>query len=771
MAPAPHVIYSEELSGAFQRGHPMANPQPVVYETIGSNGEVIRSGPRPIEIGDVGYIQPAHGFFIRLFNVHLEPGVGGQPAIDDLPYNFTVLRKNTVTKTQDKTPVFVSHNVKTKNISASANGPFFGGFAGFSATSKRGAILATPDPIESHNAIHIGSYKKHAMENMESWHEFAVRREHDIALEDLILVTGVDLTTSWATAIFSDTELEAGFGLKVQFADVGAGIQLACQFSWQSTFGALVNSGPVPALAQLRSRENAAMTDVDSPAARPINSLNNQTLFIRHIRAKPRRPWRGLKLRAAGEKEGSDFNSDARESSDGQAGVEQTTSSTNIAVNRHPKRPEFRDCLEPVLDYILEHSDSTIAIAHDEDLVLLLQSGGGPRISTQNGIGMLNSDELEVSASSGYGTITREPIAISGREYIPVKLKGREIIEPQACTSCGRTDGSQWRKGPRGSNNLCDACGLRWAKRVRKFAESDAEDATETFDDPELLEMHSAAEDGEADTESEWEYSKDEQQKDETDETDLRATALTTDAQRELFRKLPGRSYSNINRMQFGLLSQLLKPDSANLPPNQLLQPSSSTNPLLRAASTLSETDSTPAALHQTLDDNGLPRSDSEDWNESSEEEYDLPDAALSAFSPGRRGRSPRRSAHNQASALGTSHPTRPKTTIKPVQSDPPPGFPIAPAMPTSPRTTRRNMLGEELSDDLRRNLLWQRQVNNTDLLGRGREPLGQTGVQLGQSSKAETEEERLEREGKDRRAAALERHRSWNDDYHNAGW
>ena len=57
MAPAPHIVYSEELSKAFKRGHPIANPEPVVYESVGANGELTQSKPKPIAIGDVGYIQ------------------------------------------------------------------------------------------------------------------------------------------------------------------------------------------------------------------------------------------------------------------------------------------------------------------------------------------------------------------------------------------------------------------------------------------------------------------------------------------------------------------------------------------------------------------------------------------------------------------------------------------------------------------------------------------------------------------------------------------
>ncbi len=36
------------------------------------------------------------------------------------------------------------------------------------------------------------------------------------------------------------------------------------------------------------------------------------------------------------------------------------------------------------------------------------------------------------------------------------------------CVTCGRTDSPEWRKGPQGPKTLCNACGLRWAKKSKK---------------------------------------------------------------------------------------------------------------------------------------------------------------------------------------------------------------------------------------------------------------------------------------------------------------
>jgi PAS domain-containing protein len=47
------------------------------------------------------------------------------------------------------------------------------------------------------------------------------------------------------------------------------------------------------------------------------------------------------------------------------------------------------------------------------------------------------------------------------------RLKGEYL-----CTDCGTSDSPEWRKGPDGPKTLCNACGLRWAKKEKKRQES-----------------------------------------------------------------------------------------------------------------------------------------------------------------------------------------------------------------------------------------------------------------------------------------------------------
>ncbi|PCH37731.1 hypothetical protein WOLCODRAFT_135811 [Wolfiporia cocos MD-104 SS10] len=50
------------------------------------------------------------------------------------------------------------------------------------------------------------------------------------------------------------------------------------------------------------------------------------------------------------------------------------------------------------------------------------------------------------------------------------------VGEQYVCVTCGRTDSPEWRKGPLGPKTLCNACGLRWAKKVRTDKTGSLED-------------------------------------------------------------------------------------------------------------------------------------------------------------------------------------------------------------------------------------------------------------------------------------------------------
>lgn len=54
------------------------------------------------------------------------------------------------------------------------------------------------------------------------------------------------------------------------------------------------------------------------------------------------------------------------------------------------------------------------------------------------------------------------------RENSKKDKKKQKVADEYVCSDCGTLDSPEWRKGPKGPKTLCNACGLRWAKKEKK---------------------------------------------------------------------------------------------------------------------------------------------------------------------------------------------------------------------------------------------------------------------------------------------------------------
>ncbi|MCJ1309783.1 blue light receptor [Agyrium rufum] len=80
--------------------------------------------------------------------------------------------------------------------------------------------------------------------------------------------------------------------------------------------------------------------------------------------------------------------------------------------------------------------------------------------------------------SQGISTGDASPALIRGDAGIAIpadkeprvgdKKKKIKVADEYVCTDCGTLDSPEWRKGPSGPKTLCNACGLRWAKKEKK---------------------------------------------------------------------------------------------------------------------------------------------------------------------------------------------------------------------------------------------------------------------------------------------------------------
>lgn len=362
------------------------------------------------------------------------------------------------------------------------------------------------------------------------------------------------------------------------------------------------------------------------------------------------------------------------------------------------------------------------------------------------------------------------------------------------------------------------------------------------------------------------------------EETHLREAALEAQRQRELFTKVPRRSYSNLNRTQSGLLSQLLNPNPGLFSPghldrttrssqnivtvnltmtqagaqaqgqkqrhaNQPLQivPLQSSHNAFAAPPTRLSTSKSAVALPMAArvtaiggskpaastvrrlvtDENsgrnksgggyrpkGRPQEEEMEDDSGEENEDDRIQVSKSVAQEKLQALMLRRSSssqqrqrqresedgsiggakvHENDHLVGTVAyaPGGPATTTNAVTMAAPTPIPLGhpynlppPAPPMTPRTTRRRMLRTELSESMRRQLLWERQVSSTTnpaaTARRARLTMTASEFPVHADVQADPNATRGNVNGTDDREGRrrmLSRNWTWSDDYHLAGW
>ena len=58
------------------------------------------------------------------------------------------------------------------------------------------------------------------------------------------------------------------------------------------------------------------------------------------------------------------------------------------------------------------------------------------------------------------------PLAAASSSWSDLEASRQVDVSVSMCTSCGRTDSPEWRRGPSGLKTLCNACGLRYARSL-----------------------------------------------------------------------------------------------------------------------------------------------------------------------------------------------------------------------------------------------------------------------------------------------------------------
>ncbi|KAF8496694.1 hypothetical protein F5888DRAFT_1907091 [Russula emetica] len=255
----PFDIYQEQLSSIYH-GLALWKPNPVLYDRV--------------SIGDVGYVNN-EGAFIRLFNVTLPwddesnktLALGDPLYYDPLrPDSFTI-RSETFGKS-DHYSRRVSREDNAHSILAKtpdqAEGVTY-------ECRGHGALLSLPCGGRRQAVIQTKIFEKYAGEHVADWFHWSKVRGLPIEhMEDLVLIHGCTLVTSWAAAAFDDLATGAQVSLAGRTLKNGG-----ASFVWSNICGTV-------------ERHDSQLESLDE---RISSAPLNQCVFIKCTRAKPNKFW------------------------------------------------------------------------------------------------------------------------------------------------------------------------------------------------------------------------------------------------------------------------------------------------------------------------------------------------------------------------------------------------------------------------------------------------------------------------------------------------
>jgi hypothetical protein len=227
----PYNIYRESLTSLYH-GHALWEPDPAQrYQQV--------------SVGDVGYVKA--GYFCRMFNVLLEWNDPSNRECEPEPYPrldlgpFINIRKTSFSKGDYYSRYVTAIQGTTYSVAATSDkfvtslsqsaaiDAFFLSSPGTTYQCKRqGALLTLPHDGLREDVIRTVVFEDYIRDHVDSWFSFAQRRGLGVErIEDLILVTGCTLVTSWGAAAFLDSALGAEVSLKTQILNDGR-----ARFDW-----------------------------------------------------------------------------------------------------------------------------------------------------------------------------------------------------------------------------------------------------------------------------------------------------------------------------------------------------------------------------------------------------------------------------------------------------------------------------------------------------------------------------------------------------------
>ncbi|KAH9952617.1 hypothetical protein BC827DRAFT_1148572 [Russula dissimulans] len=213
-------VYREQLSSLYH-GAALWEPNPMegAYDQV--------------SIGDVGYIH--EGFFYRMFNVTLPSNDPSNNKIGT-PDDYTPLNCDAF---NIREAALVRGDYYSRYVSKVSGGDNVAAISAGDAEGNKyecqgqGALLSLPHDGHRKDVIRTKAFEEYIRENVVGWFNWSQKNELDVErMEDLILVSGCTLVTSWAAAAFVDPSVKTEVCLSAQPFDNGG-----ARFTWSNVHG------------------------------------------------------------------------------------------------------------------------------------------------------------------------------------------------------------------------------------------------------------------------------------------------------------------------------------------------------------------------------------------------------------------------------------------------------------------------------------------------------------------------------------------------------
>ncbi|KAI0922265.1 hypothetical protein AcW2_007006 [Taiwanofungus camphoratus] len=358
-------VYSDQL---FRLGHgyPLWDPEPTKH------GEVL--------VGDVGFVE--NGAFYRLFNA-LRPTTDPVNLQYGVPDGYKPFQQRTdyseIRRPLDLPPgPLCSRTVKFTSASAQLTVQGAGAGIQFECSDEQGALLVMKEG-GNREALHPSRRMANYMRsNYHSWWVFATEHlDLDLQKEDIIFVRGWVKTSEWAVAAFVREGRAAQLTFNGEFG-LPASAAFSLSYSRDGQSIPEYNTGPRQRRA---GRHRGMITGTPETSTESIFTDGprfDQCVFLHYYKLKVRFGLWPTVVKAAGGPRDLPSAGDDDANSPGMLVDASDPVSEEVVIEQVPAPQRPYDPLNFVLDYILENSHAEIAIANDNDILVLCQDQGIP---------------------------------------------------------------------------------------------------------------------------------------------------------------------------------------------------------------------------------------------------------------------------------------------------------------------------------------------------------------------------------------------------------